>query len=618
MQGVEKSLKTFGSVQLPLKCVSFVLNILVTRFADPEAFGIANVSFYLFSMLIIALPKESFKRAALRSLDKSENEITDAIACIMRGTVFGLLLIPSVVFFTFFASNLHLNNFQVIFSISSLVAASLFDLLSEILFVWMSHHHNLHFKYISDTLGLLARSLSCIFLLKLQADPILPFAFSPLIHSVISCLYLIAAIYRLEDSKMGISALLSTMKRASQTKSSLIFFLPSVSAPRAKLEISFLKNTLFKMLMQESDKFVLMYLFDSSGSVWGEYALVSSLGAIVARLVFSPLEDLVSTSLSKLEANANGPAVMKMANAFVRITSWLGICCAAIGPPFSHLVLFLLYGQKWVSPSTSTGERGSAGDLLSWYCYYILIMAINGVFEAVVSARMDAKWMGGRMMKLNFFAWMCFYFSVAFLLLVVRVENGAKVIIVSQMFSMSVRILNCVIYVLEKEGGWESVKILLFGDENGRKSTFQLFLGGFITFTLVRAFFFFFTSSKSCLSLIGNMIVRGDGKTFSTLMSFSGVGRLFQAISVFLVSFVKLDVADSEGISNESINVLWILLFDVGILLFFGLSTLLISYKWFISVVRSFKVQDDEIKEERRGQQYSSQISASSEQKKRK
>lgn len=41
---VSKGLAALGSVQLPLKVISFLLNVLQTRLADPKVYGVSSMS----------------------------------------------------------------------------------------------------------------------------------------------------------------------------------------------------------------------------------------------------------------------------------------------------------------------------------------------------------------------------------------------------------------------------------------------------------------------------------------------------------------------------------------------------------------------------------------------
>lgn len=102
----------------------------------------------------------------------------------------------------------------------------------------------------------------------------------------------------------------------------------------------------------------------------------------------------------------------------------------AVGPSAAPLLLRLVAGARW----SDTG----AGDVLGTYCYYIPLLAVNGVSEAFVSAtastrelRKQSIWMGG--------------FSVAFAgsayLFLSVLQMGAKGLVLANCVNMVSRIV---------------------------------------------------------------------------------------------------------------------------------------------------------------------------------
>lgn len=65
-------------------------------------------------------------------------------------------------------------------------------------------------------------------------------------------------------------------------------------------------------------------------------------------------------------------------HALLRAAAIFGGVFVAFGPPYSWLLLRLLYGTRWTSTDAPT--------LLGAYCFHVCAMAINGVGEAFVYA----------------------------------------------------------------------------------------------------------------------------------------------------------------------------------------------------------------------------------------
>lgn len=119
----------------------------------------------------------------------------------------------------------------------------------------------------------------------------------------------------------------------------------------------------------------------------GAYALASNYGGLVARMIFQPIEESSRNLFSKLCAklpnkkNADASSVREAAevlSAILKAYSILSLTAWTIGPAIAPQLLDIVGGARW----SATG----AGAVLSAFCYYIPLLAINGVTEAFVAA----------------------------------------------------------------------------------------------------------------------------------------------------------------------------------------------------------------------------------------
>lgn len=119
----------------------------------------------------------------------------------------------------------------------------------------------------------------------------------------------------------------------------------------------------------------------------GAYALASNYGGLIARMIFQPVEESSRNLFAKLcatDSKTQKPDIEKSKQAsdilvvILRLYNIIGIIASAIGPSLAPLLLGLLAGPKW-------SETG-AGDVLATFCYYIPVLALNGVTEAFVAA----------------------------------------------------------------------------------------------------------------------------------------------------------------------------------------------------------------------------------------
>ena len=124
----------------------------------------------------------------------------------------------------------------------------------------------------------------------------------------------------------------------------------------------------------------------------GVFGLISNLGSLVVRIIFQPFEEAAFTTFSRsvlhrcqsllYHTGANRTGVSQSASDMAKMRDMLsvmirGICIVGFlpvvfGPPSSSLFLRLLYSQRW--------SETEAPVVLAYYCPYIALMALNGLF----------------------------------------------------------------------------------------------------------------------------------------------------------------------------------------------------------------------------------------------
>ena len=142
------------------------------------------------------------------------------------------------------------------------------------------------------------------------------------------------------------------------------------------------------------------------------YSLVQNLGSLVARMIFQPLEESSYAEFSNLlgpltlrsgtaalvtassdqsaddkrkdaaAADASLVTALRQAVAILatltKCVTLVGLFFVCFGPPYARVLFDLVYGARWT--------HTSAPVALSWYCGYVLLMAVNGVTESFLLA----------------------------------------------------------------------------------------------------------------------------------------------------------------------------------------------------------------------------------------
>ena len=146
------------------------------------------------------------------------------------------------------------------------------------------------------------------------------------------------------------------------------------------------------LLLQEGEKIVLK--FTESLVQQGVFSVAQNLGSMVARFLFQPIEEMSFNLFSKLiggmdprkpinknnsgESRVISSEIIKLESSefvlrvIIHFTLLLGLIFVCFGSNYCYLLLQLLYGGLY---DNSTG----APLVLSWYCLFVLFMALNGM-----------------------------------------------------------------------------------------------------------------------------------------------------------------------------------------------------------------------------------------------
>lgn len=222
-----------------------------------------------------------------------------------------------------------------------------------------------------------------------------------------------------------------------------------------KLSVSLTLQSTFKYFLTQSDGYFIAWY--ASLADQGAYALAANYGGLIARMLFQPIEEAGRNLFSRLcaapetptalsesksagvkptKSNTNQKEVANIKQAasilstILHLYSILSLLAVSLGPQLAPLLLTLVAGRRWSSTS--------APDVLATYCYYIPLLAYNGIIEAFVSAvaspadlRSQSLWMT---------AFSAIFAGAAYLLLGVY-GWGAKGVVAANCINMALRIV---------------------------------------------------------------------------------------------------------------------------------------------------------------------------------
>ena len=202
-------------------------------------------------------------------------------------------------------------------------------------------------------------------------------------------------------------------------------------------------QSIFKQLLTSGDSYLIATL--TSLPVQGAYALAANYGALIARILFQPIEESSRSLFARLlppqsqstptNPDPNPTDTKAVAQASKNLTtilhlySLLSLFAITLGPPLSPLLLRTIAGPRWT--------KTEAPSVLAAYCYYIPFLATNGILEAFVSAVATEAQI--RNQGLWSIAFSCVFVGTGYLALSIA-DLGARGLVLANAVNMAARI----------------------------------------------------------------------------------------------------------------------------------------------------------------------------------
>ncbi len=455
-----------------LRLLSFFLSQLTIRLIDdPRTLGNSSIKLELLcSSTVLFLSREGFRLSLVRisTAETGEGESKDRDAERSKLTNVAWLTIPLGIFLTIISLLIHIhqcNKFQYNegndeapgglskddhdYKIAGLYycLATVIEIISEPCMIHCLQTLNIETRAKAEGIASIAKAFTSVVILSyLQGGgkekrlsfvgPISSFGIAQIVYA----------------STLTLTLFFKTRASIPSLK------LPaSISFHREALSLSiiFTIQSIFKHLLTEGDRIILSSLVSSYNS--GIYAMVSSYGSIVSRMILLPLEEngrllfshyhsrIVSASISiagdqnhaKDKNDERKQEVISILQqlettyvVLVKLVLYVGLFFISFGTNYTTIFLQILAGSKWAN-------NQQASHTLSVYCSYILCMALNGMTEAFVYGVVDDKVGVGLLTVVHGLVGFLFYILAPWL--VIGQGNGTIGLIVANEICMLLR-----------------------------------------------------------------------------------------------------------------------------------------------------------------------------------
>ncbi|XP_017707389.1 PREDICTED: protein RFT1 homolog isoform X2 [Rhinopithecus bieti] len=397
--GQAARLASFGLIlQVLFRLITFVLNAFILRFLSKEIVGVVNVRLTLLYSTTLFLAREAFRRACLSGVTQRDWSQTLNLLW---------LTVPLGVFWSLFLGWVWLQLLEVpdphvvphyatgvvLFGLSAVV-----ELLGEPFWVLAQAHMFVKLKVIAESLSVILKSILTAFL-----------------------------VLWLPHWGLYIFSLAQAF----------------INWKEAKLTWSFFKQSFLKQILTEGERYVMTFLNVLNFGDQGVYDIVNNLGSLVARLIFQPIEESFyiffakvlerekDATLQKQEDVAVAAAVLE---SLLKLALLAGLTITVFGFAYSQLALDI-YGGAMLS-------SGSGPVLLRSYCFYVLLLAINGVTECFTFAAMSKE-------EVDRYNFVMLALSSSFLVLSYLLTRwcGSVGFILANCFNMGIRITQSLCFI---------------------------------------------------------------------------------------------------------------------------------------------------------------------------
>ncbi|KAL2756067.1 hypothetical protein ACRALDRAFT_2042284 [Sodiomyces alcalophilus JCM 7366] len=417
------------SLQIASRAVTFIANQLLLRYLTAALLGLsAQLEVYYLSVLF-------FARESLRVAVQRQKTTTSAAPGARHGAgtsyqavvnlgylavLLGAIVAPALaaLYLSSADDSILASTPYLLLSLRIYAVAAILELLSEPVFVLLQVRLQFGPRATAESL---ATFLRCVVALGsavvasragLDLGP-LPFALGQLAYGLclLSVYLWVGAGLASADSFSLLPRKLTSLNTAGQDYLWSCFYRPTVSLASSMMAQSFVKHVL-----TQGDTFLVSIL--STPQAQGVYALANNYGGLLARLVFQPIEESSRSYFSRLlspqeeevkeegRANSNNAksslaspskeatvTAAEHLHILLKLYVLLSTIIISVGPVAAPPLLALVAGRRWASEG--------AGDVLATYCYYIPLLALNGVTEAFVASvaseaqvHRQSAWMG--------------------------------------------------------------------------------------------------------------------------------------------------------------------------------------------------------------------------------
>ncbi|TGO82263.1 hypothetical protein BPOR_0877g00050 [Botrytis porri] len=439
------------ALQAGSRALTFIVNQILLRYLSPELLAVST-QLEVYSITVLFFSRESLRVSIQRQTDtsdddskaKQDNNLSTKDTCLDSRTNAG-------------KSQAIVNLSYISIALGLYGVAAILELLAEPCFVIAQQKSAFKVRAAAESIATVLRCIVTCAVAVWAAHHqielgVLPFAVGQGAYAIAILLVYLLGVWNIA-SRGGFSLIIKPIY--SKKKEYIYSYL---SKPLLSLGGSLMVQSMVKHVLTQGDTFLIASM--ATQTAQGIYALASNYGGLIARLVLQPIEEMSRNYFGKLLSLVDGKPAKGAAekastdlHRLLRIYLILSVAIVAVGPTIAPLLLNFIAGPRW--------QSSGACNVLAVYCYYIPLLALNGVCEAFVAVVATEAEVYRQSLWMSAFS--AGFAGAAYLFLGI-LDLGAEGLVLANMANMLFRIIWCGRFILtycRRYGAKFTVKDLL-------------------------------------------------------------------------------------------------------------------------------------------------------------